>query len=181
MKQDLNAEIEIPKGTEVKIEKGLVSVKGPKGDVTKKLLSPKIKLSVEGNKVLISAEKATKREKTMIGTFKSHIINLLKGVNESCIYKLKICSSHFPMSVAIKDNEFVVQNFLGESVPRTFKLKPDVDVKIEGEIITIESPDKELSGQTAASIEQLCRITNRDRRIFQDGIYITEKDSKEIK
>ncbi len=59
-----------------------------------------------------------------------------------------------------------MQNFLGEKVPRVIKLKQGVDVKIEGQEITVESPDKELAGQTAAAIEQLCKITKRDRRIF---------------
>ena len=181
MKLAIKTDIEIPEGTEVKIEKGLVSIKGSKGEVSRKLLNPRIQISQEDKKIVLLAKKATKREKTMIGTFKAHIKNMIKGTNDGCVYRLKICSSHFPMSVSLKDNEFIVQNFLGESVPRTFKLKPGVDVKIEGEIVTVESPDKELAGQTAASIEQLCRITNRDRRIFQDGIYITEKDSKEIK
>jgi len=52
------------------------------------------------------------------------------------------------------------------------------EVKIEEQIIIVESPDLELAGQTAASIEKLCKITNRDRRIFQDGIYIYEKPGK---
>ena len=53
-------------------------------------------------------------------------------------------------------------------------------VKVEGSEIIIESTNKELAGQAAADIEQLTRITNKDRRIFQDGIYITEKDGKKI-
>ena len=106
---------------------------------------------------------------------------ILKGVVEGHVYQLKICSSHFPMSAAVNNGEFSVKNFLGEKVPRTIKIKENVDVKVEGDIITVESPDKELAGQTAASIEQLCKITNRDRRIFQDGIYIISKAGKEIK
>lgn len=181
MKLDLKEEIEIPEGTEVKIEKGLVSIKGSKGDVIRKLLNPKIQISKEEKKIVLSAKKASKREKTMIGTFKAHIKNMLKGANDGCIYRLKICSSHFPMSVSVKDDEFSVQNFLGETIPRTFKIKQGVTVKVEGEDVVVESPDKELAGQTAASIERLCIIKKRDRRIFQDGIYITEKDGKEIK
>lgn len=181
MKLDIKEEIEIPDGIDLKIEHGIVHGKGPKGEAVKKLLSRKVRLSVEENKVLISAKKATKREKALVGTFKAHIKQMIKGVTEGHIYQLKVCASHFPMSVSVSNNEFIVKNFLGETVPRVLKLKQGVAVTVEGDIVTVESPDKELSGQTAASIEQLCRITDKDRRIFQDGIYTISKSGKEIK
>ncbi len=181
MKIDITAKVEIPENVEVKVDKGIVSAKGPKGEVSKKLLSPKISISVQDKNVVIESKKATKREKKMIGTFKSHTRNVIKGALEGFIYKLKICSSHFPMTVGLEGKKFVVKNFLGESIPRTLEVKEGVDIKIEGNDILIESPNKELAGQTAASIEKLCSIKNRDRRIFQDGIWIVEKAGKEIK
>lgn len=181
MKPDINEKINIPEKVEIIIDNGLVKVKGPKGEIVKRLFDPKIKMDIQDNKILIESKKTTKREKRLIGTIKAHIKNMIKGVNESFIYRLKICSTHFPMTVSVNNDEISVNNFLGENVPRTVKIKKGVNVKIEGNIITVESPDKELAGQTAASIELLCRITKRDRRIFQDGIYITEKAGKEIK
>ena len=178
MKQDLIAEIKIPEGIEVKVDDGIFTAKGSKGEVSKNLANPKINIDIKDKKVVISSKKATKREKTMIGTFKSHIKNILEGVKGGYVYKLKICSTHFPMTAAVNNGEFSVQNFLGEKIPRTFKILPGVDVKIEGQEITIESPDKEAAGQTAASVEQLCRITNKDKRIFQDGIYMVSKAEK---
>ena len=111
----------------------------------------------------------------MINTFKAHLIHMIVGSMEGHVYKLKICSGHFPMTVAMKGDTLEVKNFLGEAHPRTLKIKQGADVKVNGEEIVVESPDKEIAGQTAADIEQLTRITNRDRRIFQDGIYIVEK------
>lgn len=180
MKLDLAEKIPIPEGVEIKVDGIAVSVKGEKGEVSKKLTGPNVNIEVKDSDVIFSSKKGTKREKRMIGTFKSHVKNMIQGVMKGHIYKLKICSSHFPMTVAAKDSVFEVQNFLGEKVPRKFKIRPGVDIKIEGQEITVESPDKELAGLTAAAIEQLCRITNRDRRIFQDGIYIIEKSEKEV-
>ena len=85
------------------------------------------------------------------------------------------------MNVSVKDKEFIVKNFFGEKIPRVMKIKEGADVKVEGDMVIVESPDKEIAGQVAADIEQLVRRTRYDIRIFQDGIWIFEKFGKEIK
>jgi len=181
MKDDLTREIELKSGVTVKLEGNLLKVKGPKGEISRVFLHPKITISVEQNKVVLFAPKSTKREKTLVGSFESHIINMVKGVQEPYVYRLKICSGHFPMNVAVTGNEVVIKNFLGEAVPRRVEIMKGAEVKVVDEEIIVSSADKEVAGQTAAKIETACRITNRDRRIFQDGCYITQKGDKTIK
>lgn len=171
--------VEIPAGTSVNIQGKTLTIKGKKGTVTRSFDYPTVSIKVENNQVIFSA-KSTKREKTMIKTFKAHLRNSFKGSNESYIYKLKICSGHFPMNVAVVNGVLQVKNFLGEKVPREVKLKPDAKVTIEGAIIIVESSDKEKAGQVAADIEQATRRPGFDRRIFQDGIYIIEKAGQVI-
>jgi len=175
MKKNIEEKIEIPQGVIVQINKSEFAAKGPHGEVSKKILWPKVNIEIKDNIIVFSAKKATKREKRMLYTYRAHVKSMLQGVAKGFVYKLKMCASHFPMTATVKDGEFVLQNFLGEKTPRKFKLMPGVDVKVEKEVITVKSADKELAGQTAASIEQLCRITDKDRRIFQDGIYIISK------
>ncbi len=174
------ATIKIPENVSVEIVDDLVIVKGPKGEVKRSLKNPRVKIEVKDSQVIISSKNATKKEKTMIGTFESHIKNMIKGVREGVVYKLKICSGHFPMTVSVEGKNFVVKNFFGERVPRVLKLKEGVNVKVEGDFVIVDGADIELVSQTSADIEQLCRITNRDRRIFQDGIYIIDKDGQQI-
>jgi len=173
--KDLKLEIGIPEGVSVKVDNTHVSVKGKSGEASKEMHNPKIKVFAEANKIVIEALKPTRREQRIAYTFNAHIKNLIKGAAESYIYKLKICSGHFPMNVAVAGQEFVIKNFLGEAVPRKVALLPNVEVKIQGMEIIVSSVDREAAGQMAARIEQLCRITNRDRRVFQDGCYITKK------
>ncbi len=173
--------IKIPKGIEVKIEKDIVIVKGSKGEIKRQFRYKQIKLNLDDDQIKISSKKNTKREKTIIGTLKAHIKNMIKGVNEPHKYVLKICSGHFPVNVSVSENEIIVKNFLGEKIPRILKLKEGVNVKVDGDIIIIESVDKKLAGQVSADIEQLTKRRNYDTRIFQDGIYITNKDGKQIK
>ena len=181
MKQTITEKIEIPEGVTVTLTKGSIQAKGPKGELTRAFVDPQITITQEEVNIIFQAKKASKREKRTIGTYCSHLKNMLHGVSEGHHYKLKICSGHFPMNVSVSGDKLNVKNFLGEKIPRVAKILPGADVKVEGDIITIESNDKEAAGQTAANFEQLTRITNRDLRIFQDGIYITVKDGKEIK
>jgi large subunit ribosomal protein L6 len=180
-KKPLDIEIEVPQGIEVKVDSKVISVKGPKGEVKKNILIPNIKVGVKENKILIKASKNTKREKKLIGTLKAGLKNMFKGSSELHKYTLKICSGHFPMKVEVKGDSLTISNFIGEKFPRKLKLKEGVNVKIEGDMVNVECADKGLAGQTAADIEQLTRRTNYDTRIFQDGIYIINKDGKEIK
>jgi len=178
MKTDLEENIEIPEGVTIAVDDNVYSFKGPKGENSRKFYNPRLGITLEGNNLILRANAATKREKKLIYTMAAHIRNLIWGVMETHEYKLKICSGHFPMNVAINNNVLTIKNFLGEAVPRTLKIKEGSDVKVDGQIITVVSTDIEKAGQTAASIEQLTRITNRDRRIFQDGIFIIEKSKR---
>lgn len=177
----IEEKIVIPDGVTIEISNNLIKVKGPKGELEKIMIHPKINFELKDKTLHLSSTKPSKKEKTMINTFKAHIKNMIQGAKENYIYKMKICSGHFPMSVTIKENNVIVNNFLGEKIPRKAKIWPGVKVDIQGDTIVLESNNKEAVGQTAANIEQSTRITNRDRRIFQDGIFITEKAGKPIK
>ena len=180
MKLDLKREIPLENGTIAKLSGSTVTIKGPKGEVSREFRSQKITIHITNQKIDLAVVRATKREKTMLGTFEAHITNMVKGVQEPHLYKLKVCSGHFPMNVSISGKDFVIKNFLGEAVPRKVTIIPGVEVKVNGDQVTVSSSDKELAGRMASAIENLCRITNRDRRIFQDGCYMTEKAGKVI-
>jgi large subunit ribosomal protein L6 len=180
-KKDLEKEILFDDVT-INLDQSFLIVKGPKGEIKRKLFDPLVKIEVMPNKILFSPnKKGTKRESKMIKTFVAHVNNMIKGVKEGHVYKLKICSGHFPMNVSIINNEFVVKNFIGEKVPRKIPVKKGVDVKIDSTLITVSGIEKEIVSQMAASIEELTKRPGFDTRIFQDGIYIIEKDGKEIK
>ena len=135
----------------------------------------------KNDSIILKAGKFSKVKKKLINSYAAHVKNMIKGGLEGHKYMLKICSGHFPMNVSVNKNEFTVKNFLGEKVPRVLKLKEGATVKVEGDKIIVESASKETAGQISADIEQLTRRTRYDLRVFQDGIYITDKDGKEIR
>ena len=172
--------VPVPEGLTASLDGAALSVQGAKGTVTRSFLHPKIKLSVTSEGIEFFSVKFTKAEKKMMNTFVAHVKNMLKGANEGHHYKLRICSGHFPMNVSLKGDTLEVKNFIGEAVPRTMTFKEGITVKVNGDIIDVEGIDKELTSQAAASIEKLTRRNGFDRRIFQDGIYIVEKDGKKV-
>ncbi len=182
MKKPLFNEIEIPEGVEVEIDGGFVKVKGPEGENSRKFKVQKLELkkSEDGKKIIIGNEKSTKREKKLMNSITSHIKNMVEGVQEKFEYQLKIVSSHFPITAEVKGNELIIQNFLGEKVPRKSKIPGGAEVEVQKDLIKVKSANKEIAGQTAANLEAATKISNRDRRIFQDGIFIINKAGKEI-
>lgn len=182
MKKELFQDtVEIPSDCQITIEGKEVIVKGSKGEIRKNLFNPLIAMNVENNNVILSVKALNKSTKKIINTFKAHLVNTFKGVNQGHVYKLRICSGHFPMTVTVKNDIFEIKNFIGEKVPRQISIKEGTSVKIDGTEIIVDGIEKEKVGQMAASIEQLTRRPGFDQRIFQDGIYIIEKDGKEIK
>lgn len=179
MKQTIEETIEVPQDVTVTIDHGNVTVKGPKGEVARRMIAQGIKLAAEGQKVMFTSKKATKREKKMLYTFRAHLNNMIKGVQQLWVYKLKICSGHFPMTAAITSNKFALKNFLGEKVARECTFPQGVEVKVAGQEITVSGVDREKAGQAAGLLEMLTFKPNKDQRTFQDGIYITLKPGEE--
>ncbi|MFH0936329.1 MAG: 50S ribosomal protein L6 [Candidatus Woesearchaeota archaeon] len=91
----IEEKIVIPNDIKIEIVNDIFKVKGPKGESERKLMYPRIKPEIKDNTLYLSSLKPSKREKTMLNTFKSHIKNMIQGVKENYIYKLKICSGHF--------------------------------------------------------------------------------------
>ena len=150
-------------------------MKGPLGTVERKLWYPGVKIDVREGEVVVDAVSSRKEQKAMVGTFTSHIKNMIKGVNEGFECKMSIVYSHFPMQVKVDGKSFIIGNFLGEKKPRVAKILGETKVKVSGNEVTITGINKEDVGQTAANIEQKTKIRRFDPRVFQDGIYIVQK------
>ncbi|MBN1861941.1 MAG: 50S ribosomal protein L6 [Candidatus Thermoplasmatota archaeon] len=169
-------EIKIPEGIQVTVEGKTVHVKGPKGTLSKILSHPNILLKIQGNVVqIICSQSPRRREKALMGTFKAHVRNMIKGVNQGYECKMKTVFSHFPIKTSVEGNHLIIQNFLGERFPRRAVILENVKVDIKGETIILTAIDKEKVGQTAANIERATKVKNRDIRVFQDGIYIVSR------
>ncbi len=173
-------EIKLPENITAQLNRSILALKGPKGDVKRDFSDKNVAIGYKEGTITLKASRFNKVNKKLAKSYAAHIKNMIKGSLEGHKYTLKICSGHFPMNVSVSNGQLIVKNFLGEKVPRILKLKEGAAVKVEGDIIAVESPSKEIAGHVSADIEQLTRRTGYDGRIFQDGIWILTKDDKEI-
>ncbi|SNR48177.1 50S ribosomal protein L6 [Halorubrum vacuolatum] len=168
-------EIDIPDDVSAEVDHLELTVEGPNGSVTRRLWYPDIDVSVDGDAIVIATENEDAKTNATVGTFESHIANMIHGVTEGWEYTMEVYYAHFPMQVSVQGDEVVIENFLGERAARRTPIRGDTDVQVDGETVTLSGSDKEAVGQTAADIEQLTKVTDKDTRVFQDGVYIVEK------
>jgi large subunit ribosomal protein L6 len=178
MKHPLTEKIEIPEGVSCVYEDGMLKCR--KGDLenSRKMNLLQTEIRVGNNEIVLHCERGSKNQHKILRSAVAHIKNLFSGLNEKFVYKLETCNVHFPMSLKLEKNELIVNNFLGEKVPRKAKILPGVEVELKGAKITVTSNDRESAGQTAANFEKATKLRGRDKRIFQDGIFIVEKPGR---
>ena len=163
-------------------ENGLVTISGENGSVSREFIHYKVVITQNEDGLLVTCEIPRKKEKAIAGTWAAHLRNMNKGVSEGFTYKMKAVYSHFPMTMKVDyaNKRFIVNNYFGEKVPREASLPwPESEVKVEVKNkteVVIFGQDKEKVGQTTANIERSCTVKKRDRRVFQDGIYLIEKN-----
>ena len=168
--------VELGEGVSATIDSNLVTITGPKGSLSREFASPRHDLFHEGSTIRVSIDLPRRKERALAGTWNAHLNNMVKGVTDGFTNTLKALYSHFPMTMAVKGNKFVVNNYFGERVPRTSDIIDGVQVKVQNKTeVVVSGIDKEAVGQTAANIERSTTIKKRDRRVFQDGIYLIEK------
>jgi large subunit ribosomal protein L6 len=172
---EIKTQIKVPEGLTATLENDVITIKGEKGELSRTFSHPRIKIKVNADIIEVSGKNVIRKEKALIGTFVAHIKNMVKGLNEGFEYKMKTVFSHFPIKTSVEDNEFVIQNFLGERSSRRAKILEGVKVEVKGDDVTVQGIDKEKVGQTVANIERATSIKNRDIRIFQDGVYRISK------
>ncbi|RLI98602.1 MAG: 50S ribosomal protein L6 [Candidatus Aenigmatarchaeota archaeon] len=167
--------VDIPEGIEVKQEGNVLTVKGPKGELTRDFSHPKIVTEAKEKKVTFRGDDEKRKTYALLGTFASHVRNMVTGVTKGWEARIKAVYSHFPVKVAVQGDTVAIQNFLGERSTREAKIVGDTVVNAKKDDIIITGTSKEDVGQTAANIELIAKVKGFDRRIFQDGFYVTQK------
>jgi len=175
--------IPVPDGVNANIDSNVLTVSKDGTSLSREFRHNRITIRQAEGGVEVHCDLPRRKEKALAGTWAAHIRNMMAGVDTGFVYRLKAVYSHFPMTIKVEGNKMMITNLFGEKVPRVAPLPwspSEVKVEVQNKVdVTVSGADIEKVGQTAANIERACRIRRRDRRVFQDGIYITSKAGTE--
>ncbi|KAF2223167.1 ribosomal protein L6, alpha-beta domain-containing protein [Elsinoe ampelina] len=181
--------LEIPEGVKVGIKTRIVTVEGPRGKLTKNLGHLSVSFShPKKNIISIELHHGSRKAVATLRTVRSIINNMIIGVTKGYKYKMRYVYAHFPINVNFeKDKEtdlwnVEIRNFLGEKLVRNVKMQPGVDVEASKNVkdeLQITGNSLEAVSQSAADIQQICRVRNKDIRKFLDGLYVSERTNIE--
>ncbi len=147
--------VTIPSGVEVKSNSGIVTVKGPKGELTQEMNSC-ITMNVDGAKVTFARASDAPEHRAMHGLYRALVQNMIIGVTEGYKKELEVIGVGFRANASGQRLDLA----LGYSHPIAIELPKEIKVSTVSEkgkapIVTLESIDKQLVGQVAAKIRSL--------------------------
>jgi large subunit ribosomal protein L6 len=143
--------ISVPDGVTFSIEDKIVTVKGPKGELTQEVDS-KVKVEQKEKEIIVTVKNPeSKTDKAYWGLFRMLIANMVKGVTEGFEKQLEVNGVGF--KTELKGKQLVLN--VGFSHPVEYDLPEGIEVKVEKKIITVSGIDKQKVGQTAAEIRAI--------------------------
>lgn len=166
--------IEIPEKTEVKVSEGVVTVKGPLGELSRKIV-PSIEVIVEGQTVSVKPKEENLETKALWGTVASHLMNMVQGVNEKYEKSLEIEGVGYRAAVSGKN---IVLN-IGFSHQVELPIPEGIDCEVDKNVIKVSGINKETVGQFAADIRSNKKPEPyKGKGIHYVGEYIRRKEGK---
>ncbi len=142
--------IELPEKTEVSIADGVISVKGPLGELSR-TIGNNFQVSLTPKDVTIVPSISGTEEKALWGTYASHITNMILGVNKA--FEKKLVLEGIGFRVEVKGQDLVLA--LGFSHPVTVRIPEGLKVSVEKNVITISGINKEEVGSFTALLRDL--------------------------
>lgn len=144
--------ISIPAGVTVTLNNNVVTVKGPKGELTQEI-NPVIELSIEDGQCTLTRPNDEKQTRSLHGLYRALIHNMVVGVSEGYKKSLELVGVGYRVS----NNGQIVEFALGYTHNIFLQLPKEIKVETKSErnqnpLLILESHDKQLLGQVCAKI-----------------------------
>ncbi len=142
--------IAIPAGVDVQIDGTTVTVKGPKGTLTRNV-HPNISVEIEGNEIIVSRPNDNKENRSLHGLTRTLISNMVVGVNETFKKELEVNGVGY--RVELKGKDLLMK--IGYSHDVIIAAEEGITIEVPGpNKIIVSGPDKQKVGQFAANIRE---------------------------
>ena len=142
--------VAIPAGVDVTIDGSTVTVKGPKGELTRTFPSL-ITIKKEGDEVIVTRPDDSREAKSFHGLVRTLIANMVEGVSQGFSKKLQLVGVGY--RAALKGNDLEMQ--LGYSHPVLVEAPEGNKIEVTSQTeIVVTGPSKEQVGQVAANIRK---------------------------
>lgn len=170
--------VEIPEGVDVKLDGNTITVKGPKGELTRNF-HPDMKVVVEDNVLTVERPSEHKEHRALHGTTRSLIANMVEGVHKGFEKALEINGVGYR---AQKQGDKIVVN-AGYSHPVEVEPIEGIDIDVpENTRIVVKGISKELVGAVAANIRAIRPPEPyKGKGIRYEGEYVRIKEGKTAK
>jgi large subunit ribosomal protein L6 len=144
--------IEVPKGTDVKLENGLFTAKGPQGSVSQSVFEG-FPVEIEDGTITVSRPGETGPERSLHGLLRSLLANAVEGAATGFKKELDIIGVGYRAEVKGREVHFS----LGYSHPVIYPMPEGIDIAHDPKAnrITVTGADKQQVGQVAAEIRRL--------------------------
>lgn len=142
--------IALPPKTEAMYSGGVITIKGPLGEL-KKNFRDDVAVSIENNTITLTPTRNTLQAKALWGTYASHIKNMIAGVNKA--YEKKLIIEGIGYKADVKGTTLAMA--LGFSHPVNVPIPSDLKVTTDKTGITVTGIDCEKVGQFAAVVRAL--------------------------
>lgn len=170
-----NKVITLPAGVEIKREGDLVTVKGPKGELSREV-SNVIEMKVDGTEVTFSRPNETNPVKAIHGTTRANVANMVEGVSDGFKKSLELVGVGYRANM--QGNKLVLA--VGYSHPVEFEAREGLTVSVpDANHIDIEGINKQLVGDLAAEIRGVRPPEPyKGKGIRYVGEYVRRKEGK---
>jgi large subunit ribosomal protein L6 len=142
--------INLPEGVSAQFQNGILSVKGPKGELSREIKAPASVEVVDGS-LRVSVDQNAKDASAYWGLYRALADNMVTGVKVGFTKKLEINGVGY--RAAVSGNKLNLS--LGYSHPIEFPLPTGISAVVEGNAITLSGIDNELLGNTAYKVRKL--------------------------
>ena len=170
-----NKVITIPAGVEVNLDDNFATVKGPKGEL-KQQFDKDMTFNVEGNEITVVRPSDSKRHRTVHGTTRAILANMIEGVSAGFKKELELIGVGY--RAQMQGKKLVLS--VGYSHPVEFEEIEGIKLGVEGNTkVSIEGINKEVVGQYAAKVRAVRPPEPyKGKRIRYVGEYVRRKEGK---